>query len=55
LDMHAGRSEKSAEAIVAALARRRRAEHEEPNRRKGLEWTAETQERRLRGRSGPGR
>ena len=30
------RSEKSAEAIVAAGARRRRAEHEEPNRREGF-------------------
>ncbi len=30
------RSEKSAEAIVAAGARRRRAEHEEPNRHKGF-------------------
>ncbi len=30
------RSEKSAEAIIAAGARRRRAEHEEPNRREGF-------------------
>lgn len=54
MEMHAGRSEKLAEAIVAAFARRRRAEHEEPNRNEGLEWTAETQARRLRGRSGAG-
>ena len=33
------RSEKSAEAIVAAGARRRRAEHEKPNRHKGFDGT----------------
>ena len=53
-ELHAGRSEKSAEAIVAVVARRRRAEHEEPNRHEGLEWTAQRQARRLRGWSEPG-
>ena len=48
------RSEKSAEAIVAALARWRRAEHEEPKRRRTFEWTRDTQTGRATTRDRPG-